>query len=639
MKTALKVLLFSLWSSKVLAQCDADCGPNLVPNGELENFFPEVCENLILPELYSDVTPVADWLGGAESFGPSLAFTPDYFNPDCNMAFPAPGVGGSAALGLFTITIPGDPSSEWIQVQLTEPLIEGTQYCISFFVFTPLELSVLSDGLDVALLNQPINQSPDGDGDNPVNFTPAYSNPAGEFLPTELTEFSFNYCAQGGEEWLAFGNQNADLTITSEPNQTAYIIIDNVSLNESCSQGVVEFELETDLAILDCNQCANISTSFSDSDEVQLSWNQGLGEVIGPVEVCPNETTTYTATVLTEVCNSEEPVVISESITIEVDCDENLQVQIEDVTICAGEGTVLEATVNGGLLPYTFEWSTLNSDTPFLSVNPSESTTYSLTVTDNTGNQVSETVLVSVIANDIELNLGDDLVLCSGEVQTLNPELDENLDYLWSDGSSMSTLEIFQSGEYWVSVSTPCQMLSDTVLVTEPYASLNQFQEINGCEGEELAIGFSPNDNIEVLWENGYLGDSILITESGIYSAEILSDECTVAFPVEIFANLTSCSCDVFIPNAFTPDGDGLNELFEIKPDCDLTSFDLKIYNHWGEEIFSSLSPDVGWNGSVNNGDYYSPNSVYVYILKLSFLNNNSSPETLNIRGHVSLLR
>lgn len=91
----------------------------------------------------------------------------------------------------------------------------------------------------------------------------------------------------------------------------------------------------------------------------------------------------------------------------------------------------------------------------------------------------------------------------------------------------------------------------------------------------------------------------------------------------------------VFIPNAFTPDGDGLNSVF--KPyfnGINIYNYNLLIYNRWGEQVFQSYDPSIGWNGSYGD-DLVAP-GVYIYHIVTSEID---SDKKLEYHGHITVLR
>lgn len=94
----------------------------------------------------------------------------------------------------------------------------------------------------------------------------------------------------------------------------------------------------------------------------------------------------------------------------------------------------------------------------------------------------------------------------------------------------------------------------------------------------------------------------------------------------------------IYIPTAFTPNGDGINEYFKVEgADIDNTDFHIVIFNRWGETVFESNDPNEVWlGGFANNSDYFAPNGVYNYIVKIGA---KSTTERFERRGVVSLIR
>ena len=71
-----------------------------------------------------------------------------------------------------------------------------------------------------------------------------------------------------------------------------------------------------------------------------------------------------------------------------------------------------------------------------------------------------------------------------------------------------------------------------------------------------------------------------------------------------------------FLPNAFTPNNDTVNDLFFGKGFFEgMQNFSMTIWNRWGEQVFETGDPNEGWNGQKNNNGEYSPAGVYVVIV------------------------
>ena len=108
---------------------------------------------------------------------------------------------------------------------------------------------------------------------------------------------------------------------------------------------------------------------------------------------------------------------------------------------------------------------------------------------------------------------------------------------------------------------------------------------------------------------------------------------CTTADSIIIYVNLPICDePNVFVPNAFSPDGDGYNDIIYVEG-IGITSLNFKIYNRWGELIFESNDQSIGWDGQYNNVDQEM--EVYTYILEAIFRNEKNAI----IKGNITLLR
>ena len=98
---------------------------------------------------------------------------------------------------------------------------------------------------------------------------------------------------------------------------------------------------------------------------------------------------------------------------------------------------------------------------------------------------------------------------------------------------------------------------------------------------------------------------------------------------------MDQCEPRVLPTTAFTPNGDGNNDTFEVFTEY-ITDFDLKIYNRWGEVIFASTSADQKWDGMYRGEPY--PSMVYAFVVSYKSL---YFPERSRVvkRGSVMLIR
>ena len=108
---------------------------------------------------------------------------------------------------------------------------------------------------------------------------------------------------------------------------------------------------------------------------------------------------------------------------------------------------------------------------------------------------------------------------------------------------------------------------------------------------------------------------------------------CTAVDNVTVTVRTAKCDeTDVFIPNAFTPNNDGNNDIFRVRSNF-IDELELIIYNRWGQEVFRTTDKNGGWDGTFN-GQELAPDA-YAYYLSVLCIN----AETYKKKGNVSLLR
>jgi gliding motility-associated-like protein len=155
------------------------------------------------------------------------------------------------------------------------------------------------------------------------------------------------------------------------------------------------------------------------------------------------------------------------------------------------------------------------------------------------------------------------------------------------------------------------------------------------CKGEELTI---KSNHTNCLWQDGTIGSEFEVENSGLYVALIDTLSCEISDSV--FVNMVLCDyCHTF-PNAFTPDGDNQNDHFSILTGCniELISYELVIFNRWGQKVFYSLHPETGWNGLFNGNP--APTDTYIWKACFSYEDFESKKIIkLQEQGDVTLIR
>jgi len=268
-------------------------------------------------------------------------------------------------------------------------------------------------------------------------------------------------------------------------------------------------------------------------------------------------------------------------------------------------------------------------------------------------NGMIETIVNDVFITTIPiLNLGNDTVMCKGEVVTLDATSQNSIcnttTYLWQDNSTDSTYTVSTEGEYFVNITVNGCSNTDTINVTYnalPNAIISGDYEV--CYGEKVFIdvnltGSSP---FEITYTNGtdtnivYGNDSIIIeaNQSGIYEITNVADQfdCIGNYSGSAEIIINPCSLIIYTPNIFTPNSDAINEGFipSIYDIDDVVTFHMQIFNRWGDMIYETNKKEEYWDGTFNNTA--AQQGVYGYIITITDIYDVSH----DLNGYVCLIR
>ncbi len=201
------------------------------------------------------------------------------------------------------------------------------------------------------------------------------------------------------------------------------------------------------------------------------------------------------------------------------------------------------------------------------------------------------------------LNLGKERVLCNGKPIQLDASTPYG-KYLWNDGSQEAVLRVSSPGEYWVEVTTPCGLFTDTVqvkYVDAPEVDLGPDTLL--CVGEVLKLNAFHRFGEQYLWEDGSTGARREISSEGVYAVEVTGGRCVARDTIRV--GFAECEDHLFIPNVITPNGDGANDRFVIQGILSNT-WKLEIYNRYGKIVYWNEGYDNSWDGQgASSGLYF----------------------------------
>jgi len=250
-----------------------------------------------------------------------------------------------------------------------------------------------------------------------------------------------------------------------------------------------------------------------------------------------------------------------------------------------------------------------------------------------------EQTVVVIFESISPIQLAAPSVICEGSETLTIGFQDAEYDFLWSDGSQSSSINITAPGIYSVVVSSGESCSSSYSFQISPQEPLNLGQFPDGAvqlcsEGNRTII--LPNFGFDYSFPNGEEGQAYEAAESEILPLSF-TDGC-YDYNVDIEIEVIDCLCPVYIPNAFSPDSDGLNDMFKASANCTLESFHMMIFNRWGNLVFESHDIDTGWNGDSGNDSFHTSSDTYFYLVTYTQrLDGLRIPNEMN--GHVTLLR
>jgi gliding motility-associated-like protein len=279
---------------------------------------------------------------------------------------------------------------------------------------------------------------------------------------------------------------------------------------------------------------------------------------------------------------------------------------------------------------------------------------------------------------------------CDSRQIILTPYDTSGRDYVWNNGITDINQPVMQVGTYWVSYSTPCEYHTDTFevfmlppsyysftdvvclneqydfngrLLSEPGTYHDTLVAANGCDSIvtlNLVTLPLPEISISVEQETSLcIGDTVLCVANGaksykwyindhflgdnnrvyIYLSD-LSNRVLIAGQADngcrdttaVVIQADAC-CELFVPNAFSPNGDGVNDGFSPVPHGNIQGYRLQLFNRWGQLVFSALDVNDHWDGTYNGMP--ADAGVYFYYITAKCMEGTE----LIRKGDVTLIR
>jgi gliding motility-associated-like protein len=311
----------------------------------------------------------------------------------------------------------------------------------------------------------------------------------------------------------------------------------------------------------------------------------------------------YSATVANSCCTS-----VTGSIEVYDIKKPGINISSDATSVCEGMPVNFSASyVDGGIQPH-FQWYKNNervgNNTPSYSAADLANgdivrcvlTSSETCVNEPTGISNNITVVVSK-SGDVEL--GDRLDICSGAEIVLDVPAGY-ATYQWQDGSTGRSFRTGGEGLFWVKVTDACgNSFQDTVTVfIHPPATRFLPDDFAICSYDKIQLTSSRAFR-SYQWSTDINTPAIDISTPGTYWLAGTDINGCVSHDT-ILVSLKPCpQKGIYVPNAFTPQKNGHNDIFKPKVAGEVKSYEFAVYNRYGQVVFSTTDPTQGWDGTI----------------------------------------
>lgn len=639
----LKSMIRQIWvymALIALVHCHPCTGQNLVPNPsfELYNACPSGISGLEYSPGYITFPTVLSWVNplqlGSSDYFHSCANSGTYVSVPGN-AFghqsPRTGNGYIGIIAWEGRMQNGSMTSsfaEYIQCKLTQPMVAGSRYCVSFYVNNALSPATYNyvgiDNIGINFSTSKTNQ--------PTGYTMALpasvTNQQGRFLTDTAgwMKVTTSYTASGGEEWLTLGWFNNSAVpafmpvLPAVPNPTdnyrCYLYIDDMSVLQMSSADTIYTKQDLFL-------CKNLGRQMQLTSSVQYAdytWSNGA----------TTDNVKITDTGVYWCVASTGCITYIDTFVIRYDATPKLFLGNEIIN-CENQPVTIHSNYTADI----YKWST-GATTPSITVT--QTGIYALTINNKCGLQTDSVHVF--IQPPTPAPAPADTMICQF-VQ--NPAIQVSGTgiswYTHANGYIGSTYQPLiitrEPGSYYLFITQTigkCESEKAPVKVTVTYTPHEELgDKVVMCENDLKMIG-TASHGVDYKWNTGSESCCLLPDREGLYRRASVN-ECG-SFVDSLWVYHTLCEDCITFPNAFTPVKGYNNNIFRPLLKCPVSEFHIRIYNRWGNMVYESTDVYEGWTGRYNFD--WAPLGTYVYVAEYKAKDKHQKQR---ITGNVTLLR
>ncbi len=386
--------------------------------------------------------------------------------------------------------------------------------------------------------------------------------------------------------------------------------------------------------------CPGGSVTLTAGGASTYSWSPlaGLSSIAGSsVTASPAHTTTYTVTG-TDGCGATT----TTTITVMVLPGINVKASQLFPTNCNLSDGSAEVTATGGTGMLIYSWSNLIMG---VANNNIGAGTYTVTVTDTKGcsGTSSATIQNSNGPNPSAEPVNTCIGKTDGTITITGTAVGDT--YAWSTGFTTQNINALSPGTYTVTVTdgTGCTGTASATILQfpNPLVSITKDTSINKGRSVQLTasgginFAWTPSTGLSDAGISDPVANPLQTTTYTVLITD--PNACTAIDSVRIIVKDTAIvDCDsrnVFVPTAFSPNGDGQNDILYVRGALCATQLHFQLFDRWGEVVFETTNPATGWDGTFKGKTMET--GVFAYYLT-AILSNG---QNINRRGNVTLFR
>jgi len=431
----------------------------------------------------------------------------------------------------------------------------------------------------------------------------------------------------GGTSPYTYNWNNGQTTQTAK-NLSAGNYTVTITDNNNCPSitGTITISSSTALVVTTSKNlsiCPGINSTISATGGTSYIWSTGATG--NTITISPYTTTMYTVSVTGGSCTKDTSIKITTNPLPIITIGGN-------TSICSGSSATLTATGGNKYL-----WNTgaiINN----ITVSPTTATTYTVIVTNSFGCTDSSNVTVTVLP---VVAISNSQTICSGDSTQLSASGGNS--YLWNTGATTNSIKISptSSTNYIVTVNNGlCSNSAGAKVTVNPKPIATTCCNATITSGENVTLTLTTANGNTINWTpttilscNTCTNPTANPTVNTTYYLTITDNNgCQKTDSITITVK-QKCG-DIYVPNAFSPNGDNQNDILYIKAEngC-ISSITFEIYDRWGVMVFSSADPNTGWDGKYKN--QICNTDVFVYNLNATLSDGSS----INKKGNISLLK